>query len=149
MKGTKGKGEKDKKGKCKEKGKGKKDNGESKGKAQPDDSYFAGECGYCGKEGHKKVQRRKQKKDQGSKPCVRPFRVISTGQCVLSFVGPYPSLCCRVVCSFLRSCSCFCPCPGLPFGFVVRAGPSTGLVVLQTFGFLSTVSRHVSIDSTP
>ena len=46
--GTQGKGKKGKKGKGKEKGKGKKDNSEPKGNTWTDDSYFAGECGYCG-----------------------------------------------------------------------------------------------------
>ena len=37
----------------------------------------------------------------------------------------------------------------LAFGFVVRARPSARLVVLQVFGFLSTISRHVTVSSTP
>ena len=53
VKGTKGKGKKCKNGKGKEKCKGKKDNGEAKGHAWTDDSYFAGECVYCGKWRHK------------------------------------------------------------------------------------------------
>ena len=48
VKGVKGKGKKGTKGKGKEKGKSKKDNGEAKGHAQTDDSYFAGECACCG-----------------------------------------------------------------------------------------------------
>ena len=56
VKGTKGKGKKGKKGKGKEKGMGKRDNGEAKGNAWTDESYFAGECGYCGKWRHKKAQ---------------------------------------------------------------------------------------------
>ena len=66
---SKGKGKKDKKkGKGKENGKNKQDNGEANGKVCTDDSYFAGECGYCGKWGHKKAQCRKQEKDQENKP---------------------------------------------------------------------------------
>ena len=38
---------------------------------------------------------------------------------------------------------------GLAFGFVVRARPFICLVVLQVFSFLSTVSRHVAVNSTP
>ena len=62
VKGTKGK-ENSKGVKNKENGKGKKHNGEAKGNARTDDSNVAGDCGYCGKWGHKKVQCRKQKKD--------------------------------------------------------------------------------------
>ena len=45
-------------GKGQERGKarGKKGNGEAKCNAWTDDSYFAGECGYCGKWGHKNAQ---------------------------------------------------------------------------------------------
>ena len=45
------------KGKCK---KGKKDSSEPKGNTWTDDSYFAGECGYCGKWRHKKAQCRRK-----------------------------------------------------------------------------------------
>ena len=61
--GPKGKSMKGKKGKSKEKSKGKKDQGEARGNAWIDDSYFADECGYCGTWGQ-------QKRDQGSKPDV-------------------------------------------------------------------------------
>ena len=37
---------------------------------------------------------------------------------------------------------------GLAFAFVVRARPATCLVVLQVFGFLSTVPRHMPINCT-
>ena len=77
--------------------------------------------------------------------CLRapPFREILS------------SISCRVVCPFL--CSCSCPYPvcfalsfvlfafalaRLAFGFVVRARPSTRLIVLHVFSFLSTTSRH-------
>ena len=35
----------------------------AEGNAQTDDSYFAGECGYCNKWRHQKVQCKKQKRD--------------------------------------------------------------------------------------
>ena len=41
------------------------------------------------------------------------------------------------------------PLPDLPLVFIVRARPSTRLIVLQAVGFLSTISRHVTVSSTP
>ena len=38
---------------------------------------------------------------------------------------------------------------GLAFAFVVRARPSSRLAVLHVFSFLSTISRHVAVSSTP
>ena len=38
---------------------------------------------------------------------------------------------------------------GLAFGFIVHARQSTRLVVLQVFGFLCTISRNVTVNSTP
>ena len=38
---------------------------------------------------------------------------------------------------------------GLAFGFVVRPRPSGRLIVLHVFSFLSTISRHVAVSSTP
>ena len=37
----------------------------------------------------------------------------------------------------------------LAFAFVVRARPSTRLIVLHVFSFPSTISRHVAVSSTP
>ena len=71
-------GEKGKKGKGKEKAKGKTDNGEAKGNVWTDDSCVAGECGYCGRWRHKKVQCPKQKKDQGSQPPAAAVQAVAT-----------------------------------------------------------------------
>ena len=67
-KGKKGKGKWDVKGKHgkhnqKGFGKGKKDS-QHHGKGSGDDEYFNGECGYCGKWGHKRAQCRKLKADK-------------------------------------------------------------------------------------
>ena len=58
------------------KGKDKTEKGETKGRA--DDSYFAGECWYCGKGGHKKAQCRKQKKDQGGTPPAATIQAVES-----------------------------------------------------------------------
>ena len=75
VKGAKGTG---RKGKGKEKGKGEKDNGDAKENPWTDDSYFVGECGYCGKWRHKKAQCRNRKKDQGGKPLAATVQAIAT-----------------------------------------------------------------------
>ena len=67
---VKGKGkEKGKKGKGKYKGKkGKHDKGGKGGKGHEQTEYFAGECGYCGKWGHKRAQCKKRARDLGTSP---------------------------------------------------------------------------------
>ena len=97
VKGTKEKVKKGNKGKGKEKGKGKKDNGEAKGPARTDDSYFAGECGYCGKWRHKKAQCRKQKKDQGSKPPPATIQAVAS-----SIVSARPRLILDICCECIE-----------------------------------------------
>ena len=66
------------KGKSRRNAKARKTTGEAKGNAWTDDSYFAGECGYCGKWGHKNAQCQKQKEDQGSKPSAATVQVVET-----------------------------------------------------------------------
>ena len=60
VKGTQGKGKQDRKGKGERQGQ-ERDNGEAK---ERDDSYVAGECGCCGKWGHKKSQCRRLKRER-------------------------------------------------------------------------------------
>ena len=90
---------------------------------------------------------------------VRPF-CAWTGLCFLRVVVPL-----HLVCPFLSWCLPFplflflpIPLPVLAFAlafvllafvFVVHARQSTRSVVLQIFGFLSTVSRLVTVNSTP
>ena len=72
------------KGKCK-KGKGKKDTVETIGVAQTDNSYFAGECGYCRRWRHKKAHCRDQTKDQGGKLPAATFQILATVSQIQSF----------------------------------------------------------------
>ena len=58
-----------KKGEGKDKDQDKEDNGAAKGSAQTGDSYFAGECGYCGEWGHKK-------KDQYHSPTKNNSHIV-------------------------------------------------------------------------
>ena len=53
-------------------------NGEAKESVQTDDSHSAGECGCCGKQGHKRVQCRKQNKDQGGKSPAETVQAVVT-----------------------------------------------------------------------
>ena len=72
-------------GKGKETGKGKKDNGEAKGNAKTDYSYFASVSGYCGKWSYKKAQCRKQKRDQGGKPPTATVQAVVMVSQIQSF----------------------------------------------------------------
>ena len=96
--------------------------------------------------------------------CPSIFCVILTGLCVLRVVVPLhfvvfvlSSLAVVLTLSFvlvLALALAFVVLAfalaraGLAFAFVVCARPSTCLVVLQVFGFLSTVSRHMTVNST-
>ena len=82
VKGVKGKGKNGKGKKGKGKDKDKKDNGEAKGSAQTDESYFVGECGCCGKWARKKA--RKQKKNQGGKPLAAMVQAVETASLIQS-----------------------------------------------------------------
>ena len=67
-KGKKGKGDKDKgKGKG-DKGKTKKGGGKHDATKPAADQYFAGECGYCGRWGHKRADCKKRARDTAGKP---------------------------------------------------------------------------------
>ena len=87
VKGVKGKDKKgkDKKGEGKGKTKTRKIMMKRKESAQTDDSYFAGEFGYCGKRRHKKTQCRKQKKDQRGKSPAATVQAIATVIQIQSF----------------------------------------------------------------
>ena len=82
--------------------------------------------------------------------CLRapPFREIPFFPCSCSCCLPFARIALLLLLLPL-SCPCLCLLPGLAFGFVVRARPSTRLIVLHVFSFLSTISRHVAVNSTP
>ena len=94
---------------------------------------------------------------------IRPFCVILTRLCVLGVVvllhvvksflpffavvftlsfavHAFALACVLLAFAFARA--------ALAFAFVVRVGPSTCLILLSVLSFLSTISQHVSVNST-